>query len=186
MGGTVNDSQYVWSSLTFPTTTTMTMDYSPQVAIDTAAGTVARVGGPWESLTARNSGRCADVANYDFSQASPLIQWSCGAGANQNFWFKDLGTGYVQIMARHSGKCLDVADASTADGAAVVQNTCTTATSQQWKVQKITGTTTYIGLVARHSGKCLDVTNRSTADGTTLEQWTCNNGTNQQWQHTTV
>ncbi|MFF1873262.1 RICIN domain-containing protein [Streptomyces sp. CB03911] len=185
MGGTVNDSQYVWSSLKFPTATTMTMDYSPQVTIDTAAGTVASVGGPWERFTARNSGKCADVANYDFAQSSPLIQWGCGAGANQNFWFKDLGTGYVQIMARHSGRCLDVAGGSTADGAAVVQNTCNGATSQQWKVQKVTGTT-YVKLIARHSNKCLDVTNQSTADGTALEQWSCNSGTNQQWQRSTV
>ncbi|WP_329491715.1 RICIN domain-containing protein [Kitasatospora sp. NBC_01246] len=185
MGGTVNDSQYVWASLRFPTTTTMAMDYSPQVSIDAAAGTVASVGGPWERLAARNSGKCADVANYDFSQSSPVIQWSCGAGANQNFWFKDLGTGYSQIIARHSGKCLDVAGASTADGAAIVQNTCSAATSQQWKTQKVTGTTS-VKLVARHSGKCLDVTNQSTADGTSLEQWTCNTGYNQQWQRTTV
>ena len=186
MGGTVNDSQYVWSNLKFPTSTTLTMDYSPQVAIDTAAGTVASVGGPWESLSARNSGKCADVANYDFSQSSPLIQWGCGAGANQNYWFKDLGTGYLQIIARHSGKCLEVNGASTADGAAVVQNTCNGATSQQWKTQKISGTTAYVKLVARHSAKCLDVTNQSTADGASLEQWTCNTGTNQQWHRAAV
>lgn len=30
MGGTVNDSQYVWLPLTFPTSTTMTMAYSPK------------------------------------------------------------------------------------------------------------------------------------------------------------
>ncbi|MER6398167.1 RICIN domain-containing protein [Kitasatospora sp. NPDC001603] len=62
---------------------------------------------------------------------------------------------------------------------------CSTATSQQWKTRKVTGSTS-VKLVARHSGKCLDVTNQSTADGTSLEQWTCNTGDNQQWQRTTV
>ncbi|WP_457030795.1 RICIN domain-containing protein [Kitasatospora sp. P5_F3] len=184
MGGTVNDSQYVWLPLTFPTAGTMTMGYSPQITVDTATGTVSGMNVTWESLTGRQSGKCADIANYSFAASAQLIQWGCGNGANQDFWLKSLGTGYVQIMARHSGKCLDIADASTADGALVVQNTCNGTTSQQWQVQKVSGVTGFVRLIARHSGKCLDVTNQSTANGTALEQWTCGTGTNQQWQRT--
>ncbi|MEU3479826.1 RICIN domain-containing protein [Streptomyces sp. NPDC033753] len=181
MGGMVNDSQYVWLPLTFPTSTTMTMDYSPQLTVDTAAGTVSGMNVPWESLTARSSGKCADVANFDSADGVQLLQWGCGNGVNQNFWIKNLGTGYVQIMARHSGKCLDVAGASTADGALAVQNTCNGSASQQWKV-RTTHVTGYVELVARHSGKCLDVSNWSSADGAALTQWTCNTGDNQKWR----
>ncbi|MFG2823485.1 RICIN domain-containing protein [Kitasatospora sp. NPDC048365] len=184
MGGTVQDSQYVWLPLKFPTATTMTMGASPQITVDTATGTVAGLNATWESLTGRQSGKCADVSDYAFGQGARAIQWSCGNGANQNYWFKSAGNGYVQLMARHSGKCLEVNGASTADGALVVQNTCSAATSQQWQVQKVDNT--YVRLIARHSGKCLDVTNQSTANGTALEQWTCNTGTNQQWKRTTV
>ncbi|MFI7006366.1 RICIN domain-containing protein [Streptomyces sp. NPDC050145] len=180
MGGTVNDSQYVWLPLKFPTSTTMTMDYSPQITVDTAAGTVSGMAGPWETLTARNSGKCADVANFDPSDGVGLVQWGCGSGVNQHFWFKDLGSGYAQIMARHSGKCLAVAEASTADGAYAVQNTCDGSPAQQWKAEP-TDVPGQVRLVARHSGKCLDVVNQSTADGTALEQWTCNAGDNQKW-----
>ncbi|MFJ5835103.1 RICIN domain-containing protein [Streptomyces sp. NPDC093089] len=180
MGGNVNDSQYVWLPLTFPTDTTMTMDYSPQITIDTAAGTVTGMNVPWETLTARSSGKCADVANFDSADGTPVVQWGCGSGVNQNFWIKKLGTGYVQIMARHSGKCLAVAGASTADGALAVQATCNGSTSQQWKVQT-TNVSGYVALVARHSGKCLDVANWSSADGGALDQWTCNTGDNQKW-----
>lgn len=185
MGGMVNDSQYVWLPLTFPTRTSMTMDYSPQITVDTAAGTVSGMNVPWETLAARNSGKCADVANFDSADGTQLIQWSCGSGVNQNFWIKELSTGNVQIMARHSGKCLGVAGASTADGALAVQNTCDGSASQQWKV-RTTDTTGYVELVAQHSGKCLDVVNQSTADGTALEQWTCNAGDNQKWRRSTV
>ncbi|MFZ3495756.1 RICIN domain-containing protein [Streptomyces sp. 5.8] len=185
MGGTVNDSQYVWLPLVFPTSTTMTMSYSPQVTIDTAAGTVSGMSVPWESLTARLSGKCADVANFDSADGVPLVQWGCGSGVNQHFWIKKLGTGYVQIMARHSGKCLDVAGASTADGALAVQNTCNGSASQQWKV-RTTDVAGYVELVARHSGKCLDVSNWSTADGAALAQWTCNTGDNQKWRRSAV
>ncbi|MCX5394431.1 RICIN domain-containing protein [Streptomyces sp. NBC_00094] len=181
MGGMVNDSQYVWLPLTFPTNTSMTMEYSPQLTIDTAAGTVTGMSGPWETLSARHSGKCADVANFDSADGAALIQWGCGGGVNQHFWIKKLGTGYVQIMARNSGKCLDIAGSSTADGASAVQNTCNGSTSQQWKV-RTTDVAGYVELVARHSGKCLDVVNWSTGDGTALDQWTCNSGDNQKWR----
>ncbi|MFC8722671.1 RICIN domain-containing protein [Kitasatospora sp. NPDC057198] len=180
-GGTVNDSQYVWLPLTFPTATTMTMGASPQITVDTAAGTVAPMNAAWENLTGQQSGKCVDVADYAFAAGARTVQWSCGWGANQTFWFKPLSGGYVQIMARHSGKCLDVAGSSTANGAAVVQNTCSTANSQQWQVQQADSSGN-VRLVDRRSGKCLDVTNQSTADGTALEQWTCNSGSNQLWR----
>ncbi|MFJ5229345.1 RICIN domain-containing protein [Kitasatospora sp. NPDC088391] len=180
MGGTVNDSQYVWLPLTFPTATSMTMGDSPQITVDAAAGTVAPMAATWENLKGQQSGKCADVGGYSFAAGAQALQWSCGWGANQNFWFKPLSGGYVQLMARHSGKCLDIAGSSTADGAAVVQNTCSTATSQQWTVK--TDGSGNVRLVDRRSGKCLDVTNQSTADGTALEQWTCNGGTNQLWR----
>ncbi len=185
MGKTVNDSQYVWLPLKFPTKTTMTMEYSPKITVDAAAGTVAGMNVVWETMTAQNSGKCADVANFDTGDAAQLIQWGCGGGINEQFWFKKLGTGYVQIMARHSGKCLDIAGASTADGALAVQNPCNGQPSQQWKVTT-TPTTGYVELVARHSGKCLDVVNQSTSDGTALDQWTCNGGPNQLWTRTTI
>ncbi|MEV4556756.1 RICIN domain-containing protein [Kitasatospora sp. NPDC049285] len=181
MGGTVQDSQYVWLPLKFPTATTMTMGDSPQITVDAAAGTVTPMNATWETLTGKQSGKCADVGNYAFGAGAGLLQWSCGNGANQNFWFKPLSGGYVQLMARHSGKCLDIAGNSTADGAPVVQNTCSTATSQQWQVVKADASGN-VKLVDRRSGKCLDVINQSTADGTGLEQWTCNSGANQQWR----
>ncbi|MFZ3468768.1 RICIN domain-containing protein [Streptomyces sp. 4.24] len=184
-GGTVNDSQYVWLPLAFPTSTTMTMDYSPQVTVNTAAGTVSGMNVPWESLAARSSGKCADVANFDSADGVQLVQWGCGSGVNQHFWIKNLGTGYVQIMARHSGKCLGVAGASTADGALAVQNACDGSASQQWKV-RTTDVAGHVSLAARHSGKCLDVANWSTADGAALAQWTCNAGDNQKWQRSAV
>ncbi|MEU0659423.1 RICIN domain-containing protein [Streptomyces lavendulocolor] len=185
MGGTVNDSQYVWLPLEFPTKTTMTMSYSPRITIDTAAGTVAGMDVRWESLAATNSGKCADVANSDVRDAAQLVQWACHGGINQHFSFKKLDTDHVQIMARHSGKCLDVSGSSNEDGALAVQNGCDGRPSQQWKAEPA-GATGHIQLVARHSGKCLDVVNQSTSDGTALEQWTCNGGHNQHWHRTTV
>ncbi|MFJ9210435.1 RICIN domain-containing protein [Streptomyces sp. L-9-10] len=183
MGGMVNDSQYVWLPLTFPTRTTMSMDYFPQISVDTAAGRVEGLG-TWETLTAAHSGKCADTADRSTADGAALIQWACGTNAvNQQFWLKSRDANTVQIVLRHSGKCLGVRDASTDDGAAVVQDTCDGGADQQWTVRK---TDTTVQIAARHSGKCLDVTNQSAADGTLLVQWTCNTGDNQKWRRSAV
>lgn len=186
MGGMVQDSQYVWLPLKFPTKTTMTMDYSPKITIDAAAGKVTGMNVIWETLSVRSSGKCADVSNFDSADGAQIVQWGCGGDINQQYWFKNVGTsGYVQIMARNSGKCLEVSGAPLEDGSPVVQNTCGSAKSQHWKVEP-TGDAGYSQLVARLSGKCLDVADYSYADGAELDQWTCNGGQNQQWDRVTV
>ncbi|GGR69569.1 RICIN domain-containing protein [Streptomyces roseolus] len=186
MGGMVNDSRYVWLPLKFPTRTTMTMDYSPRITIDAAAGKVTGMNVIWEALSVRHSGKCADVSNFDSADGARIVQWGCGGDINQQYWFKNVGTsGYVQIMARNSGKCLEVEGASTQDGAEVVQRTCGSAKSQHWKIEP-SGDAGYGRLVARHSGKCLDVAEYSYGDGAGLDQWTCDDGQNQQWDRVTV
>ncbi|MCL8017149.1 RICIN domain-containing protein, partial [Streptomyces sp. AS02] len=183
--GTVNDSQYVWLPLTFPTNTTMNLPWYPQVAIDTAAGTVTGVGGgPYYRLTARHSGKCLDITDNSAADSAYLLQYTCNSGLNQQYRLQDAGDGYVRIVAQHSGRCLDVANASTADGAYVNQYQCATGTNQQWLFEdRGSG---YYRLVARHSGKCLDVANASTANGARLIQWTCGAGSNEQFQRSTV
>jgi hypothetical protein len=179
-GGPVNDSQYVWLPLQFPTNTSMTMGYSDQVAIDTATGVVQGLGATYTTLAARHSGKCLDVNSASTADGAVVQQWSCNGGTNQQWQLQDVGGGYFQVIARHSGKCLDVVSASTADGAAVKQYACNGGTNQQWQLQDAGGG--YSRVVARHSGKCLDVVNASTADGAAVKQYACNGGTNQQWQ----
>ncbi|WP_229883996.1 RICIN domain-containing protein, partial [Streptomyces omiyaensis] len=181
MGGMVQDSQYVWAPLKFPTNTTMTMDYYPQLAIDTAAGTIQGLG-TWETLKASHSGKCADVADRSTADGAALIQWGCGNTVNQQFWLKSAGNNRVQIIARYSGKCLAPQGGSTADGVAVVQYTCNGTSAQQWR---LSGSGNTVQLSSVLSSKCLDVMNTSTNDGTPLIQWSCNNSAaNQKWLRT--
>ena len=181
MGGTVNDSQYVWLPLTFPTRTTMNLPWYPQTALDTAAGTVTGVGGgPYYDLVARHSGKCLDITDNSAADGAVALQYTCNGGLNQQWRLQDAGDGYVRLVAQHSGKCLDVSGGSTADGAFVNQYRCTTGTNQQWLFQDQGGGS--YRLVARHSGKCLDVANASTVNGARLIQWPCGTGTNQQFQ----
>jgi hypothetical protein len=186
LGGTVNDSQYVWLPLTFPTNTTVDLPWYPQVTIDAAAGTISGTGGgPHYTLAAGHSGRCVDVSDNSSADAAKVLQYTCTTGAlNQQWRTTDAGGGYVKVIAQHSGKCLDVSGNSTTDGATVVQYKCGSGTNQQWSFQSQTDGS--YRLVARHSGKCLDVANASTANGALLIQWTCGSGTNQRFTRTSV
>lgn len=185
MGGTVNDSQYVWLPLTFPTARTMNLPWYPQVAIDTAAGTVAGVGGgPYYNLVARHSGKCLDVSDNSAADNTVVVQYTCNSGLNQQWRLQDAGDGYVRVLAQHSGKCLDVPGASKDAGAAVNQYRCNGGTNQQWIFQDQGNG--YYRLAARHSGQCLDISGNSKVDGARLIQWPCGTGLNQQFERRTV
>ncbi len=179
-GGAVNNSQYVWLPLQFPSNTSMTLSYADRVTIDAATGAVQGANTAYNRLVARHSGKCLDVNGSSTADGAIVQQWTCGSGNNQQWQLQYASGGYYRLVARHSGKCLDVISSSTADGAAVKQYTCNSGNNQQWQLQTVSPG--YYRLVARHSGKCLDVPSNSTADGVAVKQYTCNGGTNQQWQ----
>ncbi|MEU5887181.1 RICIN domain-containing protein [Streptomyces sp. NPDC047461] len=171
-GGTVNDSRYVWLPLTFPSSTTMSMSWYPEVTVDAAAGTISGRSATYNTLIARNSSKCVDVPNQSLWQGIALAQYTCNGGGNQKFWFKDLGTGYYQLVGRGSSLCLQE-NAST-----VTQENCGSGTTQQWSVVT---SGSYVNIKARASGECLDVNGASTANSAAIITYTCNGATNQQW-----
>ncbi|MEU1401065.1 RICIN domain-containing protein [Streptomyces sp. NPDC005728] len=171
-GGTVNDSRYVWLPLTFPTSTSMSMSWSPENTVDTTAGTVTGTSATYNTLVARHSSKCADVPSQSLGQGVAISQYTCNGGANQKWWFKDLGNGFYELMGRGSSLCLQE------NAADVTQENCTGATAQQWS---LVTSGSYVNLKARASGECLDVSGASTADSAAIITYTCNDGTNQQW-----
>lgn len=172
-GGTVNDSRYVWLPLTFPSPTSMSMSWTPEVTVDTAAGTVGGTSATYHTLIARHSGRCADVTSQSLWAGAQLKQYGCNGGGNQKYWFKSVGSGYYQMVTRHSSLCVQE-NATT-----VTQETCdASAAGQQWS---LTASGSYVTVVSRATGECLDVNGASTADSAAVITYTCNGGTNQQW-----
>lgn len=172
-GGTVNDSRYVWLPLTFPSSTSMSMSWSPEVTIDTATGSVSGTSVTYNTLIARNSAKCADVTSQSLWQGAQIKQYDCNGGNNQKYWFKSVGSGYYQLMVRNSSLCVQE-NAST-----VTQENCNaSSTSQQWS---LTTTGSYVNVKSRASGECLDVNGASTANGAAIITYTCNGATNQQW-----
>lgn len=180
-GGPVNDSQYVWLPITFPSNTSMSLSWSPSITIDAATGTVTGNSPAYYRVTARHSGKVMDVVSNSTANNAEVKQYPWNGGGNQKWEFQDAGGGYVRLVNQNSGKCLDVASSSTADGANVIQYTCGGGTNQQWQWVATGG---YFQLRARHSGKCLDVVNANTADGADIQQYACGSGTNQHWTRT--
>ncbi|MFJ4424021.1 RICIN domain-containing protein [Streptomyces galilaeus] len=172
-GGTVNDSRYVWLPLTFPTSTSMSMTWSPEVTLDTAAGTVSGTSATYNTLIARHSARCADITSQSLWQGAQIKQYDCNGGGNQKYWFKSVGSGYYQLVVRSSSLCVQE-NANT-----VSQENCSaTANAQQWS---LTTSGSYVNVKSRASGECLDVNGASTANSAAVITYTCNGGTNQQW-----
>ena len=137
---------------------------------------------PAETLTARHSGKVADVYNASTADGGNVVQWAPNGQANQRWRLRAAGGGQHEVVNVGSGLCLDVhgGASATADGARVVQWTCHGGTNQRWRVEDVGNG--YVRLIAQHSGKCLDVFDAATTDGAQLVQWTCGGGTNQQWR----
>lgn len=171
-GGTVNDSRYVWLPLTFPSSTTMSMSWYPEVTIDAAVGTITGTSATYNTLIARHSSKCADLPNQSLWQGIAVTQYTCNSGNNQKWWFKSVGSGYYQLVGRGSSLCLQENSTN------VTQENCGSATSQQWSVE---ASGSYWLIKARTTGECLDVNGASTANSASVITYTCNGATNQQW-----
>ncbi|WP_210584467.1 RICIN domain-containing protein [Streptomyces sp. GESEQ-35] len=172
-GGTVNDSRYVWLPLAFPTSTSMSMSWSPEVTVDTATGAISGTSATYNTLIARHSSRCADVTSQSLWQGAQIKQYDCNGGTNQRYWFKSVGSGYYQLAVRNSSLCVQE-NAST-----VTQENCNASvTAQQWS---LTTSGSYVTITSRATGECLDVSGASTANSAAVITYTCSGATNQQW-----
>ncbi|WP_442815543.1 RICIN domain-containing protein [Streptomyces sp. NBC_01207] len=177
----VNDSTYVWLPLAFPTATTMTLPWYPQVSIDTATGRISGSGGDPQTITGKGSGACATVPGSSSDNQVPVTQETCAADTLNSQWrFTDNSNGYVRVLAQHSGKCLDVADKSTADGAEVKQYDCGWGDNQRWRFETLPDG--YVRIVAKHSSKCLAFRGGSTTPGAGLVQSACDGSPGQAWK----
>lgn len=172
IGGTVNDSRYVWAPIEFPDSTTMQVDYFAELAIDTEAGTVTGQGGPFRTLEPRHASTCADVTNNNATAGEELKTYDCNGQGNQRFWFRDSGGGAFAMVAQHSNMCLQE-NATT-----ITQETCDGGADQQWSSDGAGG---YLTIRAQATGECLDVDGGATGTGAAVITHACNGQSNQQW-----
>ncbi|WP_026930617.1 RICIN domain-containing protein [Glycomyces tenuis] len=133
-------------------------------------------------LTARHSGKYADIDAISTAAGAGLIQWSPTSRTNQQFEFIDVGDDHYRIKARHSGMVLQVA--SNTSGADITQQPESDAASQQWRIVEHGGGT--VSLINRASGLAMDVWEHSTADGARISQYTYTGNDNQRFTRQAV
>jgi hypothetical protein len=124
----------------------------------------------------RASGMVLDISGASTANDAKVIQWAAHTGANQQWRFYAVGSGFYKLVARHSGKVL--ACHNTYDGAAVYQYSYYSGGYKDWSFECMTNG--YIRIRHRASGKYLCFRNTTQGTQATIDLW---NGANaMQWQ----
>jgi hypothetical protein len=126
------------------------------------------------------SGKCLDLPGGQTGDGTPVIQYDCHGGANQQWTIDAAGDAGSRIISRMSGKCLGTDPAGAAAGGAIVQSPCGSAPAQLWAIESAGN-----GAVLKNAANrlCLDVPGASTANGAKPIAWACNGGSNQTWRY---
>ena len=108
------------------------------------------------------------------AHGTPLRQWFCDGGLNQQWQFRPTDGGYYNVIPRKvSSQPWDVTGGAAATGNGVKVQLWSLGGSggrnQQWRPESL-GNGRW-RFRARHSGRCLDVLGASTAEGLQLQQW---------------
>jgi hypothetical protein len=142
-----------------------------------AAGPPPAPPGTLQSLA---SGKCLDLPGGKTSDGTPVIQYDCHGGANQQWTVESISDAGSHIVSRMSGKCIATDSAVAAAGGAVVQSPCGTSSNQLWALNDSGN-----GYVLRNAANrlCLDVPGGSVENGVKPVAWACNGGTNQIWRY---
>lgn len=135
----------------------------------------------WYNVVNQGSNKCVDEAGWGTANGTPLQQWACGTGQqNQQWQLTPLTSGYYRVSPRFApGLAWDVTGVSTAEAAPMQLWSFVGGNNQQWLAQPQGSGWSF---VARHSGKCLDVPGAQAADGARLQQATCNGTTAQSFR----
>ena len=170
-GQRINESQYVWLPLRFPTSTTLAMDGRSQITVDTVTGSVTLGGDtPLRQIKSVLNGRCANVSGNQLLYGRGVIHYPCGGGGpNESVEERPAGEN-VQFVFQHSGLCLAQND-EVATGGSVVQHGCTQARAQWYRAGQT--------IVNRRTGACLEVPN--TPGNSAMRTAPCDSSDRQKW-----
>ena len=110
------------------------------------------------------SNLCLDDSGSGTANGTPIIDYTCGGTANQQWTVATDGT------VRTLGACLDVPGSATASGTDVDLHACDGSSGQQW-TYNLAGE-----LINPHSGDCLSVTGSNKSSGAKIEILRCGVG----------
>ncbi|MBB6678031.1 RICIN domain-containing protein [Cohnella lubricantis] len=175
-GDSVNNSRYVWLPLTFPTNTSLSMNYYPSLDIDTGTGTVTGSSSVQYRIVSVDNDLALDVYQQSTSNNANVDVWSYWGGNNQKWRIEAVGN-YFRIVNVNSGKALDAG--GTGNNANVLQYDYWGGDNQQWSIV-YTGNGDQYRIVNRASGRALDVSGSANGDNVQIYDWW--GGDNQKWR----
>ena len=127
----------------------------------------------WYTAVNKASSQCLDNKSWSTKPGTPVIQWACHGGANQQWQFRPVGSaGYYQIVNRQAPLLIDVPGYATASRTPLGLWSLNTQDNDLWKPELIA--TNAYAFRNKHSGKCIDVHSGSQQSGLQMEQWECN------------
>jgi hypothetical protein len=131
-------------------------------------------------LLSRYSGKALDANNNGTANGTQIIQWTYGAGANQQWRISSVGNNLYSIIGVGSGKCIDISGWGTTNDTKVQLWDYVGGSNQKFYFNPTTNG--YYEISPSYAtGSCLDVQGPSTADGAVVHLWQWVNANNQQW-----
>ena len=128
------------------------------------------------NVTAYHDGRC--LTGGSSSQSTSIVQKTCGAEANQKWYFRTASPGYDRIENSLTGQCLTALPATVVYYARISEEPCREGSSEQeWQPKRLGNTFQLIG----PTEQCLEVKDQSRADGVAIREATCTGASNQLW-----
>jgi Ricin-type beta-trefoil lectin domain-like/Glycosyl hydrolases family 43 len=180
--GRVNDSQYVWLPITFPSATTMTMSYVSSLQIDASLGLVRGQNVPFR-LKNKKSGLFLDTEGGAVENGARVVQAEMSDLSAQGWTFSYNGSGHMELHTDSGDKVLDVPDESTDSGALLALWDDVNGPHQGWRIVDLGGGE--YQLRNQNSGHYLSVAQGSTESGAPVEQSAASNGDEQIWRIST-
>ncbi len=175
--GRVNDSSYLWQPISFPSETSLSMDWYNTLQIDTEAGTVS---GSIDSFVLLNegSGLALSVEGDENENSADLVQLEPGEA--QSWRLNYDGAGHFRITNDSSDKVVDVPDESEEAGVDLHLWDDNGGDHQAWRLMD-RGEGEY-RIVNKKSGHSLGVADGSTEVGAAIQQQSERQGDEQVWR----
>jgi hypothetical protein len=123
-----------------------------------------------------------DLKNKSAAVGTPIQQWACNGGKNQEWIFVSVGGGAYNIESELTGKCVGIQGGKATSHAQLEEEDCDGGENQKFTLQAIApGSDVFYIHAVLDDTMCFDIEAFSTAEGTTVQLFTCQGQTNQQW-----
>ena len=131
-----------------------------------------------------NSGKCLRTLDGSSTNATQIVQYSCGQQSYEQWQVTSIGNRQYHITQVSSGKLADISSASTTAGAANIIWPATGGNNQKWQILDQGDGFYHIRNV--NSNLLLDITGKSLSNNASNIQWNANGGYNQDWEFIAV